>query len=148
MQAATGSLLSLIEACPGLTRLCLTAHRQVHAVEKFSLCPDSHAILPQECKTVKYHPKCKIPRRVIESWLPLPPCLPWSSSTSWATGNLWSFCSYYCFQTVGCSPVIKRIQVKFNPVFCQECVSDCSTGAGRISAASQTFGLLLLRPTG
>ena len=31
MQAATGALLSLIEACPGLTRLCLTAHRQVCA---------------------------------------------------------------------------------------------------------------------
>jgi len=28
VQAATGALLSLIEACPGLTRLCLTAHRQ------------------------------------------------------------------------------------------------------------------------
>ena len=31
MQAATGALLSLIEACPSLTRLCLTAHRQVLA---------------------------------------------------------------------------------------------------------------------
>ena len=31
VQAATGALLSLIEACPGLTRLCLTAHRQVFA---------------------------------------------------------------------------------------------------------------------
>jgi Leucine-rich repeat (LRR) protein len=28
VQAATGALLSLVEACQGLRRLCLTAHRQ------------------------------------------------------------------------------------------------------------------------
>ena len=31
--------------------------------------------------------------------------------------------------------------------FCQECVIDCSPGAGGIFEESETFGLLILRPT-
>ena len=145
MQAATGALLSLIEACPSLTRLCLTAHRQVlrcpspwvlrlHAKSFFLQTGD------RELAALATLPSLE-QLDILGNRL-YPPVLSWEINHD-----------IHCqTDNIQMSPIHIYIFLFFlfeviPLVIYQECISDSSPGAGGFSAKSQTVGLLFLWPT-